>query len=176
MSTRLFSFRGGNTGHWRVADMETRAGAPLPAASRLEIASSAEAPSDPPASWVLRGITSNERYVERGERTEIVAQQLELGRPETTRAALIAIRKNDAWWALTQDERLNIFKAKSHHGSTTAAISRTMSHSISSPGLSTPRMRRKRSTGWWPGCAPSRSGSMLSGKWISGSCVMRPIR
>jgi chlorite dismutase len=115
MSTRLFSFRGGNTGYWRVADMETRAGAPLPAASRLEITSSAEAPTDPQASWVLRGITSNERYVERGERTEIVAQQLELGRPETTRAALIAIRKNDAWWALTQDERLNIFKAKSHH-------------------------------------------------------------
>ncbi len=115
MSTRLFSFRGGDTGRWRVTDMAARAGAPLPAASRLDIATSAETPSDPQASWVLRGITSNERYVERGERTEIVAQQLELGRPETTRAALIAIRKNDAWWALTQDERLNIFKAQSHH-------------------------------------------------------------
>ena len=115
MSTRLFSFRGGDTGRWRVAAMEARAGAPLPTASRLEIATSAEMPSDSQASWILRGITSNERYAVREERTEIVARQLELGRPEATRAALIAIRKNEAWWALTQDKRLNIFKTQSHH-------------------------------------------------------------
>ena len=115
MSTRLFSFMGGDTGLWRVAEMEVIVGEPLSAARRLEIASGSEIPSDPQAAWVLRGITSNERYVVREERNQIVAKQLDLGRPEATCAALIPIRKNDVWWALTQDERLSIFKEQSHH-------------------------------------------------------------
>jgi len=115
MSTRLFSFIGGDTGPWRVTEMEVRVGEPLPAVTRLEIASSAVTPSDPKSAWVLRGITSNERYVVREERTQIVAKLLGLGRPEATCGALIAIRKNEAWWALTQDERLSIFKEQSHH-------------------------------------------------------------
>ena len=115
MSTRLFSFMGGDTGPWRVTKMEVRVGEPLPAARRLEIAAGPEIPSDPPAAWVLRGITSNERYVVREERSQIVAKLLGLGRPEATCGALIAIRKSEAWWALTQDERLSIFKEQSHH-------------------------------------------------------------
>ncbi len=115
MSTRLFSFMGGDAGLWRVTKMEARVGEPLPAARRLEIASSADIPPDPQAAWVLRGITSNERYVVREERSQIVAKLLGLGRPEATCGALIAIRKNEAWWALTQDERLSIFKEQSHH-------------------------------------------------------------
>jgi hypothetical protein len=117
MSTRLFSFVGGDTGPWRVTKMEALAGEPLPAARKLEIVSGAKSPFDPQAAWVLRGITSNERYVIREERNQIVAKQLALGRPESTRAALIPIRKNDAWWALTQDERLSIFREQSHHTS-----------------------------------------------------------
>jgi len=115
MSARQFSFIGGDAGFWRVARMEVIIGEPLPAVRRLEIVSGPENPSDPPAAWVLRGITSNERYVVREERNQIVAKQLGLGRPEATCAALIAIRKNEAWWALTQDERLNIFKDRSNH-------------------------------------------------------------
>ncbi len=116
MSTRLFSFIGGDTGLWRVADMEVIAGAPLPVVRRLEIASGSESPSDPDAAWVLRGITSNERYVVRDEeRSRLVAKQQGLGRPGVTCAALIPIRKNVAWWSLTQDERQSIFEAQSKH-------------------------------------------------------------
>lgn len=115
MTTRLFSFIGGDTGLWRVAAMKAIAGEPLPAARRLAIVPSSELPADPRAAWVLRGITSNERYVDREEKSRIVAKLLGLGRPEATCAALIAIRKNEAWWALTQDERLSIFKEQSHH-------------------------------------------------------------
>lgn len=115
MSTRLFSFIGGDTGLWRVAEMEVIVGEPLPAARRLEIASSSEIPSDPHAAWILRGITSNERYVVREGRSQMVAKQQGLGRPEATCAALILIRKNVAWWALTQDERQNIFEEQSGH-------------------------------------------------------------
>ena len=63
----------------------------------------------------MRGITSNERYVERSERVQLVAIQQGLGRPEKTCAALLPIRKNAAWWALTQDERREIFETRSHH-------------------------------------------------------------
>jgi hypothetical protein len=115
MSTRMFSFRGGDAGPWRVVEMKSIAGEPLPAARKLAIASGPEHPPDPKAAWVLRGITSNERYVDRGERGQIVAKLLGLGRPEASRAALIAVRKNEAWWALTQEERLSIFKEQSHH-------------------------------------------------------------
>jgi hypothetical protein len=115
MSTRLFSFSGGDTGPWRVTNMETIIGEQLPAAKRLAIASTSSSPVDPQASWVLRGITSNERYVDREERSQIVSKQLDLGRPESTCGALISIRKNEAWWALTHEERMNIFKEQSHH-------------------------------------------------------------
>lgn len=115
MSTRLFSFMGGNTGRWRVTDMQVKVGAPLPAAKRLEIIAGAEMPSDADAAWVLRGITSNERYIVGPERSEMVAKQLALGRPEASCATLIPLRKSAAWWALTQDERQSIFEAQSHH-------------------------------------------------------------
>lgn len=65
--------------------------------------------------WVLRGITSNERYVVRGEKDQLLAKQQGLGRPEATCAAFIPIRKSAAWWALTQDERRTIFEERSHH-------------------------------------------------------------
>lgn len=115
MTRRLFSFIGGDTGGWRVVKMDVIVGQALPEAKKLEIVSGSEIPADPHSVWILRGITSNERYVDREERKQIVAELLDLGRPEATCAALIPIRKNEAWWALTQEERLSIFKDQSHH-------------------------------------------------------------
>jgi len=115
MTARLFSFTAGDTGPWRITSIEAITGEILPTATKLDIHPGAEAQSSTEASWVLRGIVSNERYVTREERNVIVAKQLPLGRGEARCAALIAIRKNDAWWALTQDERLDIFKQKSQH-------------------------------------------------------------
>jgi hypothetical protein len=65
--------------------------------------------------WQLRGVTSNERYTERHESDILVARQQGLGRPEATRAALIPIKKTEAWWALAQDERRAIFEDRSRH-------------------------------------------------------------
>ena len=115
MSMRLFAFVGGSTGLWRVVRMDTIVGEPLVAAGRLDIVSGSGTLSDPQARWILRGITSNERYVIREEQSQLVAKQQGLGRPEATCAALIPIRKNAAWWALTQDERRNVFEEKSKH-------------------------------------------------------------
>lgn len=67
------------------------------------------------AVWVLRGVTSNERYVTRVEHEALVSRQELLGRPGSTRAALIPIKKSEAWWELAQDERRRVFEESSHH-------------------------------------------------------------
>jgi hypothetical protein len=65
--------------------------------------------------WDLRGIATNDRYTTKVEKHALVSQQAPIGRPEATHAALILLRKNDAWWKLTQDERRAIFEEQSHH-------------------------------------------------------------
>jgi hypothetical protein len=71
-------------------------------------------PRESPA-WALRGITSNGRYVTRPEKTDLVARQPALGRPEAVCAALIPIKKQPAWRSLPQDERRKIFEEQSRH-------------------------------------------------------------
>jgi hypothetical protein len=70
--------------------------------------------------------------VERTEKESLVARQEGLGRPASTRAALIPIRKNAAWWSLTQDERRAVFEARSRHIETglryLPAIARRLHH------------------------------------------------
>jgi Chlorite dismutase len=115
MNTRFFEFVGGDTGIWQVVKTNTLVGESLLEVSRLDIASDSKIKPRPDASWVLRGITSNDRYVIREEKNELVSKQQGIGRPEATCAALIPIRKNENWWALTQDERRSIFDEHSNH-------------------------------------------------------------
>ena len=67
------------------------------------------------AGWLLRGVRSHLRYVERAEKTRLDELSPPLGRPHATRAALIPIRKTQAWWDLPQDERRAIFEERSRH-------------------------------------------------------------
>ena len=112
---RLFTFVGDTTGPWRVERAHCLAGDPLPAASRVSIVAGFIAQLPQGATWSLRGITSNERYVEQTEKAALVSKQQGLGRPTATRAALIPIRKKAAWWALPQDAQREIFEARSRH-------------------------------------------------------------
>lgn len=115
MNLRLFAFVGGDAGMWRVARMETVVGDSIPEAKRLNIVPGQGFQNDRQASWVLRGITSNDRYVVRDEKDQLVTRQPGLGRPEAVCAALIPIRKNTAWWSLSQDERRRILEEQSKH-------------------------------------------------------------
>ncbi|MGQ2980275.1 MAG: chlorite dismutase family protein [Polaromonas sp.] len=115
MTSRLFSFVGGDSGPWRITSTHALAGEPILQTPRLDVVSDLAAASAAPSGWVLKGITSNERYVVRSEKDQLLAKQQALGRPAATCAALIPIRKNPAWWALTQDERRAIFEEQSHH-------------------------------------------------------------
>ena len=113
--TRLFTFSGASAGTWQVQQMTTIIGDPLPAVSHLSIYAESESPSIPSVLWTLRGITSNERYVNRDEKKELASKQEGLGRPQATYGALIPIRKKPEWWSLTQEERREIFEETSQH-------------------------------------------------------------
>jgi len=112
---RLFTFSGCHTGPWLVDRVHCVVGEAMAVASWVSFVATPviQMPSD--ASWLLRGIRSNERYVSREEKSALVSKQESLGRAASTKAALIPIRKNAAWWALSQDQRRHIFEAQSHH-------------------------------------------------------------
>ena len=108
------AFAGGTDGEWRVVSIAPVAGPPLPRVERVAVVEGDRAPPAG-AAWVLRGVTSNTRYTTRAEQAALAAVQPPLGRPEATRAALIPVRKSEAWWALAQDERRAILEERSHH-------------------------------------------------------------
>jgi len=112
--------------------MKTVAGEVLAEVKRLNIVNGAVPLMPDRAKWLLRGVTSNERYVTRLEKDQLVAKQPGLDRPEATRAALIPIRKTASWWSLTQDERRRIFEESSNHIKTglkyLPAIARRLHH------------------------------------------------
>jgi hypothetical protein len=112
------TFRGGQSGAWRMAALKAVTGEPLAAVAALSVVHS-QAIALPllpsPTAWRLAGVASHLRYVERAEKVLLAEGQAELGRPEARCAALIPIKKSSAWWELTQDERRGIFEDKSRH-------------------------------------------------------------
>ena len=128
------SFVGADTGTYRVLRMNAVVGAPLTKVAALTshpLHLAAEVA--PGAAWVLRGTNSAVRYVERAETETLRAIQPPLGRPQCSHAALIPIRKSDAWWTLSQDERREIFEIRSRHIASCLkylpAIARRLHHS-----------------------------------------------
>src|SRR5215469_5304110 len=111
----LVAFAASGSGRWRIESIEAVSGEPLPAAARLSVLEGAAARSADGAIWVLRGVTSNERYVTRREHDELADRQEPLGRAGSTCAALIPIKKSEVWWELAQDERRRIFEEASRH-------------------------------------------------------------
>jgi chlorite dismutase len=114
MNPRLFSFVGGPTGQWRVVSSNAIVGEPMPEVSYLDIVLGS-VQIDNANQWVLKGVTSNERYANRNEKDELLQKQAPIGRPNASLSALIPIRKNASWWALTQDERRALFEERSRH-------------------------------------------------------------
>jgi hypothetical protein len=132
MNSRLFTFIGGDIGQWKIVESKNIVGDKLPLARKLNIVNGAVSSLPGEALWQLRGVTSNERYVTRVEKEKLLARQAGLGRPEADCAALIPMRKNAQWWAMTQDERRKIFEEQSHHTVTglkyLPAIARRLHH------------------------------------------------
>lgn len=131
LGDRLTYFSAGTVGQWKIIGVSDVKGESLALGERLAVYHPA---NDMPgnAVWTLRGVASNTRYVTKDEKTQLQAVQSGLDRPEATRAALIPIRKNAAWWALSQEERRDIFETKSHHTASSMpylpAIARKLHH------------------------------------------------
>ena len=127
------AFVGADSGRWSLERLETVSGEPLSWAPRLDVLEGPSAGrSVGDAIWVLRGVTSNERYVTHVERDGLVSREEPLDRAGSTRAALIPIRKSEAWWDLAQDERRRIIEESSHHVATgleyLPAVARRLHH------------------------------------------------
>ncbi len=112
MNDRLFHFVGGGEGQFSIEEMRAVCGESLPLASKLYVGLGL--PSWP-GTFSLRGVVSHERYVTRAERSSLVLAQEAIGRKEATWGAFIPLKKSAAWWALTQDERRQIFEEDSAH-------------------------------------------------------------
>jgi hypothetical protein len=132
MRPLLVTFVGGPTGQWRAERIEAVRGAGLAPVERLRVLEGGDAARAAGIAWVLRGVTSNERYVSRHEQEALEAVQQPLGRPGCTRAVLIPITKSAAWWELPQVERRAIFEERSGHIATglqyLPAIARRLHH------------------------------------------------
>ncbi len=111
---RLFNFVGGEEGPWKISSIKPVVGESLRLAERLSVVGG-ETRLPQGGRWLLRGVISNERYVTHGEREELRAGQPPLGREQARFAALIPIRKSEAWWSLAQDERRVIMEDQSRH-------------------------------------------------------------
>lgn len=109
---QIIAFTAGESGDWRIRSITAVAGPSLDMAPRLAVTPAAEAL---PGRWSLTGTTSNARYATRAEMGQLAARQEGLGRPQAMLAALIPIRKTEAWWDLAQDERRAIFEERSGH-------------------------------------------------------------
>ncbi len=109
------SFIAGNHGTWCIERISAVVGEGLPLADRLDVVEDLPCPTGRDSRWSLRGVTSNVRYTTRAEATSLAQRTHALPHAEATRAALIPIRKNEAWWKLAQDERRAIFEERSHH-------------------------------------------------------------
>lgn len=68
---RLFSFVGGLEGDWKSTESCAIRGEPLPPVARLSIVPGRISLPTAGATWVLHGVTSNERYVTRAERSSL---------------------------------------------------------------------------------------------------------
>src|SRR5262249_44563566 len=101
----VVSFVAGPRGNWRVRRVDSVVGDGLPVAERLAVIEEPLPLDRNDTAWILRGGTSNPRYTHRADINLLSPRQQGRGRVDATCAALIPIRKTEAWWVLAQDER-----------------------------------------------------------------------
>jgi len=115
LNERIFSFLGGENGTWSVVSHRTLSGDPIAPVACVEMVQGLIADLPPGAVWSLHGVTTNDRYTHAAEKAELIKRQAPIGRPSSTRSALILLRKTAEWWALPQDERRDVLEEQSHH-------------------------------------------------------------
>src|SRR5258706_4285033 len=106
----MTTFLGGVSGAWRVLSIASVKGDGLLSVQRLSIQEASPHPSRSDSGgeglhWVLRGVRSHLRYVERSEKARLDELSPPLGRSPARRAGLIPIRKSPGLSGLPEDQR-----------------------------------------------------------------------
>ncbi len=114
-NSRMFTIVGGAQSEWVVTSQHTISGECWPTVERVSMIPGSANGIRSNSVWELSGVTTNDRYTTRFEKEQLVAKQAPVGRSESTRAALLLLRKSVEWWALSQDERRHILEEESHH-------------------------------------------------------------
>ena len=114
-NSRATTFVGGKTGNMLVVSHTTISGPTISRVDAIDMIAGIATDLPVDAVWALHGVTTNDRYTTRVEKTELTSKQAPVGRCEATRAALILLRKRAEWWSFTQDERRAILEEDSHH-------------------------------------------------------------
>jgi hypothetical protein len=115
INNRAATFIGGGSGTFCVQSQKTILGEPISSVPFVDAIPGFPTAASKDALWVLCGVTSNDRYTTRMEKTALSSLQASIGRPQATCSALILLRKTADWWGLTQDERREILEDRSHH-------------------------------------------------------------
>ncbi len=127
----LVAFVAGTEGLWRIDGILAPKGDTLPPAARLAVVDG-DGAEGAEGRWALRGMVAHGESTHEAEDEALVAKQEPLGRPEARCAALIAVRKSPAWWALSLEERRAVVEDRSHHTAVgleyLPAIARRMHH------------------------------------------------
>jgi chlorite dismutase len=139
MPPRHVAFVGGESGSWKVDSVQGVKGDSLPIAKWVDVIEGSDVKLPRRSAWTLKGVVSNLRYATRDEMKQLGAKQEGLGRPDATCAALIPIKKTEAWWALSQDERTQVMLRGKHTElglEYLPAVARALHHSRDIPGES----------------------------------------
>ncbi len=94
---------GGTLGQLEVVRINAITGEALPLTPRLSVVNG-DSPEGRAGDYCLRGVVSNERYLNHTEKVQLGKVQQLLGRETAQVGALIPIKKTDAWWSPPQDE------------------------------------------------------------------------
>ncbi len=108
------AFAGGSEGLWRIDGILAAKGESLPPAARLRVFQG-DAAHGAEGRWVLRAAVGTDDDATQAAPAVPAARQAPLGRPEARCAALIAVRRSAAWWALGDDERRSVIEKRSAH-------------------------------------------------------------
>ena len=129
------TFNAGSIGDWLIERISAVRGESLPPATKLSMVEGKTLADG--LAWQLHGVVSNPRYSTTAELNKLAAISPPLGRSESTRAALIPIKKFDIWWTMGQDERRIIFEDRSKHIAKSMkhlpAVARRLHHSAREP-------------------------------------------
>lgn len=115
MSSPSFSFVAGDRGRWEVVSVSPVVGETLERVAYLDIRNELLMKVPVDFRWLLRGVSSNQRFMDDADQACLMAEQPQIGRPDATCAALIPIRKGSDWWKMTEAQRKQIFDRKSDH-------------------------------------------------------------